>query len=70
LHHALVAGTVRDELALTELGQVLSGQRLGRSDATQVTLCDLTGTGAQDTAIANLAFERARAAGKGFAFGR
>jgi len=49
---------------------VLAGQRLGRTDAAQVTLCDLTGTGAQDTAIANLAFERAKAAGKGFAFGR
>ncbi|WP_413792540.1 MULTISPECIES: cyclodeaminase [unclassified Pseudomonas] len=70
LHHALAAGTVRDDLALTELGRVLAGQRLGRRDAAQVTLCDLTGTGAQDTAIANLAFERARAAGKGFAFGR
>jgi ornithine cyclodeaminase len=70
LHHALAAGTVRDDLALMELGQVLAGQQPGRVDATQVTLCDLTGTGAQDTAIANLAFERARAAGKGFAFGR
>ena len=64
------AGTVHDDLALLELGRVLAGQRQGRSDAAQVTLCDLTGTGAQDTAIANLAFERARAAGKGFAFGR
>jgi ornithine cyclodeaminase len=70
LHHALAAGTVRDDLTLMELGQVLAGQQPGRSDTTQVTLCDLTGTGAQDTAIANLAFERARAAGKGFAFGR
>ncbi len=70
LHHASLAGTVRDELALLELGQVLAGQRVGRTREAQVTLCDLTGTGAQDTAIANLAFERARAAGKGFAFGR
>ncbi|SCW99519.1 MULTISPECIES: cyclodeaminase [unclassified Pseudomonas] len=70
LHHALAAGTVGDEVALRELGQVLAGQRAGRTDEAQVTLCDLTGTGAQDTAIASLAFERARAAGKGFAFGR
>lgn len=70
LHHALAAGTVSDEQALVELGQVLAGQRAGRVDEAQVTLCDLTGTGAQDTAIANLAFERARAAGKGLAFGR
>ncbi|WP_439125230.1 MAG: cyclodeaminase [Pseudomonas rhizophila] len=70
LHHALAAGVVGDESALLELGQVLAGQRAGRTDEAQVTLCDLTGTGAQDTAIANLAFERARAAGKGFPFGR
>jgi len=68
LHHALVASTITNESNLAELGQVLAGQRPGRTDAAQVTLCDLTGTGAQDTAIANLAFERARAAGKGFEF--
>ncbi len=69
LHHALVAGVMADEASLVELGQVLAGQRPGRIDEAQVTLCDLTGTGAQDTAMANLAFERARLAGKGFQFG-
>jgi ectoine utilization protein EutC len=69
LHHALAAGVVSDESGFAELGQVLAGQRPGRTDAAQVTLCDLTGTGAQDTAMANLAFERARSAGKGFQFG-
>jgi len=54
---------------LAELGQVLAGQHPGRTSDAQVTLCDLTGTGAQDTAMANLAFERARSAGKGFQFG-
>lgn len=68
LHHALAAGFFADESSLVELGQVLAGQRPGRTDATQITLCDLTGTGAQDTAMANLAFERARSAGKGFQF--
>lgn len=68
LHHALVASAITNESNLAELGQVLAGQRPGRTDAAQVTLCDLTGTGAQDTAIANLAYERARAAGKGFEF--
>jgi ornithine cyclodeaminase len=33
-----------------------------------VTICDLTGTGAQDTAIAALALQRARAAGAGTIF--
>lgn len=68
LHHALAAGVIDDESVLLELGQVLAGQRPGRTDAAQITLCDLTGTGAQDTAMANLAFERARAAGKGLQF--
>lgn len=69
LHHALTAGVLRDESALTELGQIVAGQRPGRSDDHQITLCDLTGTGAQDTAIANLAFARAMAAGRGLHFG-
>ena len=68
LHHALAAGLIGDSSNLAELGQVLAGQRPGRTDASHITLCDLTGTGAQDTAIANLAFERARSAGKGFQF--
>lgn len=69
LHHALVSGAVGDESNFAELGQVIAGQKPGRSDDRQITLCDLTGTGAQDTAIANLAFERAREAGKGLCFG-
>jgi ornithine cyclodeaminase len=68
LHHAVEAGLIADESALTELGRVIAGQHPGRTSDEQVTLCDLTGTGAQDTAIASFAFERARAAGKGFTF--
>lgn len=33
----------------------------------EVTICDLTGTGAQDTAIASLAVERCIRAGAGIA---
>jgi ornithine cyclodeaminase len=69
LHHALAAGAVSDETGFAELGQIIAGQKPGRNNAGQITLCDLTGTGAQDTAIANLAFERALAAGKGLRFG-
>ncbi|GMG85250.1 ectoine utilization protein EutC [Paralimibaculum aggregatum] len=36
-----------------ELGAVIAGSAPGRTDAEQVTICDLTGTGAQDTAIAS-----------------
>ncbi|MFQ6573127.1 ectoine utilization protein EutC [Pseudomonas sp. UM16] len=68
MHHALKAGLINEERGFSELGQVISGLRPGRSAASEITLCDLTGTGAQDTAIANLAFERALQAGKGLQF--
>lgn len=38
---------------ITELGQVVTGQAPGRQADAWVTICDLTGTGAQDTAIAS-----------------
>jgi ornithine cyclodeaminase len=47
------------------MGEVVSGSRPGRTSVEQITVCDLTGTGAQDTAIAGLTVERARRAGVG-----
>jgi len=38
---------------LPELGEVVTGAATGRTSEAQVTICDLTGTGAQDTAIAS-----------------
>ncbi|MGF6639844.1 cyclodeaminase [Paraburkholderia sp. MM6662-R1] len=69
LHHALAAGTMRDDAAIVELGQVIAKQAAGRTSDADVTICDLTGTGAQDTAIAALALQRARAAKAGTTFG-
>ena len=47
-----------------ELGAVLTGGHPGRTDPAQSVICDLTGTGAQDTAIAAVALARvARAKG-------
>jgi ornithine cyclodeaminase len=40
----------------------------GRRSADQITIADLTGAGVQDTAIATLARDRARAAGAGTIF--
>jgi ornithine cyclodeaminase len=65
LHHALAAGAISDDAPFVELGDVIAGQRAGRTHADDITLCDLTGTGAQDTAIAVLALKRAQAAGAG-----
>jgi ornithine cyclodeaminase len=62
LHHALEQGI---EPATLELGEITSGARPGRTAPDQITVCDLTGTGVQDTAIALLAYEKAKAAGLG-----
>jgi ornithine cyclodeaminase len=51
LRAALEAGLWGEETPV-ELGDVVRGRARGRRDATEVTICDLTGTGAQDTAIA------------------
>jgi ornithine cyclodeaminase len=48
-----------------ELGEIVSGAKPGRVRDDQVTICDLTGTGAQDTAIATFARARAKAIGAG-----
>lgn len=63
LHHSPLAD--RD---FPELGQIIAGTAPGRSDDSQITLADLTGTGIQDTAIAALALARAQAAKAGQTF--
>jgi ornithine cyclodeaminase len=68
LHHAIREGAVRSDARFPELGQVIAGQEPGRTSDRQITVCDLTGTGAQDTAIASLASQRARVRGAGTAF--
>ncbi|MGR3460417.1 MAG: cyclodeaminase [Roseovarius sp.] len=51
LRAALEAGLWAEDNPV-ELGDVIRGRARGRRDADEVTICDLTGTGAQDTAIA------------------
>jgi len=67
LHHAIAARLVSAETVFPEIGQVIAGTEPGRSGAQQITVCDLTGTGVQDTAIASLAAARCQAAGLGTA---
>lgn len=62
---AIAAGTVTDAEQYPELGQIIAGQKPGRVSAQDITVCDLTGTGVQDTAIATLAGARANATGAG-----
>lgn len=68
LHHAIEAGVIGADASFAELGQVIAQQAPGRTNDDEVTVCDLTGTGAQDTAIATLALQRARASQAGTIF--
>lgn len=65
---ALRAGTAKAGQPFAELGQVVAGRASGRKSAGDITLCDLTGMGVQDTAIATLAHRSAISAGAGQAF--
>ena len=67
-HHALAAGVLAADVAVTELGELTSGRVPGRQRASDISVCALTGVGVQDTAIALLAFDRAVRAGLGTPF--
>ena len=57
MHHAKDAGITPETIA--ELGSVIYGKSSGRQSEADITICDLTGTGVQDTAIAVYTFEQA-----------
>lgn len=69
LRSARAAGFPTD-ITPPELGQIVTGIAPGRTSPEAITICDLTGTGAQDTAIANFARSRAIVEGAGAAFAR
>jgi ornithine cyclodeaminase len=62
LHHALDHGI---DVPVTELGEITGGGKPGRERDDQITVCDLTGTGMQDTVIARLAYQKGSHAGLG-----
>lgn len=59
LHHAISAGVIATDTTFPELGQIALNAPTFQRNAEDITFCDLTGTGVQDTAIARLATERA-----------
>ena len=61
LSHALAAGIMRDTDVWAQLGEIVAGLRPGRTGEAQITICDLTGVGFQDTAIAAFAWARGAA---------
>ncbi|KPK81208.1 MAG: hypothetical protein AMS25_07310 [Gemmatimonas sp. SM23_52] len=54
-HHAVAEGALKPEAVYAELGEVLTGKRPGR-EGDELIICDLTGVGAQDAAIAEVAW--------------
>jgi ornithine cyclodeaminase len=65
LHHAMEAGVISNEDEVIELGELTSGRKPGREIEDEITVCDLTGVGVQDTQIARLAYVRAVERGLG-----
>ena len=62
VHHAVDEGVVAIDSIHAELGEVLIGAKPGREED-ELIVCDLTGVGAQDAAIAQVAWERLRNSG-------
>ncbi len=56
LSHALSAGLLREADVRGQLGELVAGRKPGRARDDEITICDLTGVGFQDTAIAALAW--------------
>lgn len=57
LNHAIAQGYLSSDAPVIELGEVTAGKMAGRLHDKEITVCDLTGTGAQDTAIALYAYQ-------------
>jgi ornithine cyclodeaminase len=57
IHHAVEEGALRVEDVHGELGEVLTGEKPGR-EGEELIICDLTGVGAQDAAIAEAAWQK------------
>ncbi|WP_404426988.1 cyclodeaminase [Ureibacillus chungkukjangi] len=58
LHHAKKQNIIQDDSTIIELGEITAGFKKGRENDGQITVCDLTGTGVQDTVIARFAYEQ------------
>jgi len=65
LHHALDSGLMTEADVHAELGELAAGLKPGRMSDDEIAICDLTGLGIQDTAVADVVMRRAIAAGTG-----
>jgi ornithine cyclodeaminase/alanine dehydrogenase-like protein (mu-crystallin family) len=65
LQHALAAGLLTRDRVHAELADVVSGRRPGRTRDDEITVFDSSGTALEDVAAAVVAYEQARALGRG-----
>ena len=65
LRPALAAGLITDNDVFDELGELCAKTKPGRKSEDEITVCDLTGTGLQDTAIADYASKLIQTKGLG-----
>jgi ornithine cyclodeaminase/alanine dehydrogenase-like protein (mu-crystallin family) len=65
LHHAIRSGSMTADALHAELSEVITAKKTGRTNSTEITIFDSTGTGIQDVAAAARAYELARDAGMG-----
>jgi alanine dehydrogenase len=61
----LSQGLLKEADIAGEIGEVVTGRKLGRTSATEITLFDSTGIALQDSATVPMEYERAVAAGVG-----
>ncbi len=62
IHHALEAGRISEKDIYGELGDIVIGRLAGR-EGDELIVCDLTGVGAQDAALAEVVWNEIRSAG-------
>lgn len=65
LQHAIAQSLIAPEQVHAELGDIVSGERPGRTSKEEITIFDSTGTALQDLAAAIAVEQRARAIGAG-----
>ena len=56
LHHAIKENLISPDHKFDDLGSIIIDPSLGRKNKEDITICDLTGTGVQDTAIARYTY--------------
>ena len=56
LHHAIKENIISPDHKFYDLGSIIIDPSLGRKNKEDITICDLTGTGVQDTAIARYTY--------------